>query len=206
MESLKHAQNAEKLINTVNERSNLARRADSFHEERDADQGSQISLNACIWGPHFIGNRVRSRYDRSMEEVGTTHEANIFVKNLWEGLAETFPSTDISDTKIEVIIQTVVRHQPRAVFHDRKPGLVYDRVLLSRNLPAVMSVAKDMIRKHYGYGGFHELDDQSLWYWKKRVRNGLGWDIPEDDMALPTEVQTPGCETHPQWLELFQPT
>ena len=111
--------------------------------------------------PHFIGDTVKGRYERSMEEVFTLEEADNFVKDLWTGLFQLCDNDDILDPKIEEIIDRAVRCQPRVIFHRRcrRTLVVFDRMLLSRNLPDIMGIAKRMIEELFALGETRALHD-----------------------------------------------
>ncbi|KAF2688774.1 hypothetical protein K458DRAFT_384944 [Lentithecium fluviatile CBS 122367] len=128
--------------------------------------------------PHFIGDSLKGRYDRSMDEVYTLEEADTFVKDLWTVLFQLCNNDDILDPKIEEIIDRVVRAQPRKIFHPRCPRTfdVYDRMLLSRNLPVLMKVVKRMVEELFALCETRPLhdDDEKLRRWRKEIGRALG--------------------------------
>lgn len=135
--------------------------------------------------PHFINNTIRGRYDQSIEEIYTAREADAFVKSLWCGLFDTVYCDEILDSKIEMIVNTAVRQQPRKALHPNRNQVieVYDRVLLARNLPSLMKVAKDMIRAQYWNGQISllERNNHELRKWRRCVANALGWSLIEEE-------------------------
>jgi hypothetical protein len=116
--------------------------SDDAHDE-DTDGGK---VNPLWYRPHCIGDSIKGRYDRSMEEMYTFKQAESFVKHLWTGLFAIRDNDDILDSKIEDIIDRVVRSQARIIFHARcrRTFVVFDRMLFSRNLPKFLSMVKSM--------------------------------------------------------------
>jgi hypothetical protein len=133
--------------------------------------------------PHFLGDLIKGRYAQSMEEVYTFEEADTFVKDLWSGLFELADYDAILDSKIEEIINRVVRAQPRTIFHPRcrRTFDVYDRLLLSRNVPDLIDVAKDMLKVLFEIGKTQPLVDGSdrIRIWREEIAYVLRWQLPD---------------------------
>jgi len=150
-------------------------------DDKPNDDSDGEDARPTWFKPHFIGDTVKGRYDRSMEEVYTLTEADNFVKDLWAALFQLCDNDDILDPKIEEIIDRVVRSQARLIFHPRCPRTfaVFDRMLLSRNLPDLMRVVKKMVEELFALGETRPLHDQedNLRKWRNEIGRALGWEL-----------------------------
>jgi hypothetical protein len=157
---------------------------DTSDNDHDGDaNGGEVKP---LWyKPHFIGGSIKGRYDRSMEEICTLEEADNFVKDLWTGLFALRDNDDILDSKIEDIIDRVVRSQARIICHPRCPRtfVVFDRMLLSRNLPNLMTVVKNMTEDLFASGEMRPLQgqDERLSTWRTKIARALGWSLPNTE-------------------------
>jgi hypothetical protein len=153
--------------------------SDNSHNE-ETDGGE---VKPLWYKPHFIGDSIKGRYDRSIEEVYTLEEADNFVKDLWTGLFALRDNDNILDSRIEDIIDRVIRSQARIIIHPpRCPRtfVVFGRMLLSRNLPKLMSVVKSMAEDLFASGDMRPLQDQDerVTTWRGRIARALSWDLP----------------------------